>query len=122
MAETVKTHLWLIGAGTILSGFSLASIVAFTNPNSAGKITHFLFFLSLFLFALGLFSLIGIMVRQHLRSGLYILHLAVSFRQALLLSIFITISLLLSTAGLLFWWIETLLILFLIATEIFLNL
>ncbi len=122
MPETVKTHLWLIGAGTILSGFSLGSIISFTNPDSAGWITHLLFYLSTFLFTLGLFSLIGITVRQRLRPGLYVLHLAASFRQALFLAIFVTASLGLSAAGLLFWWVEVLLILFLITTEIFLNL
>jgi len=122
MAETVKTHLWYIGAGTILSGFSLGSIVGFTDPESAGWITHLLFFLSLFLFTVGLFSLLGIWVRQRLRPGLYVIHLAASFRQALFIGIFVTLSLLLSVLGLLFWWVEALLILFLIVTEIFLNL
>ena len=122
MPETVKTHLWLIGAGTALSGFSLGSIMVFTDPYSAGNLTHFFFYLSLFLFTLGLFSLIGIFLRKRLQPGLYVIHLAASLRQALFLAVFIVVSLLLRVHGLLFWWVEVCLIFFLIAVEVFLNL
>jgi hypothetical protein len=122
MPEKVKTHIWLMGIGTALSAFSFLSIMEFTDPYSAGAITVSLFFVSLFLACLGFFSLLGIGLRQRLQHGLYAAHVAVSFRQALFIALFVTLSLILRINGLLFWWVEIGLMLFLVAVEIFLNL
>lgn len=112
----------LIGLSTLLAAFSLASIIVFTDPHSAGLATHIFFYLSLFLTCLGVFVILGLVGRQAFFPGLYINHLAQSFRQAILLSILITASFLLQGQRLLYWWVEASLILLLVFIEIFLSL
>lgn len=120
--ESVKTHLSLIVCGTILAIFSLGSIITFTDPKSAGILVFLFLYTSVFLASLGLFMAFGILIRRRLAPQVYIVTLEQSFRQALLLAILITLSLILQGQRLLFWWVETTLILFLICIEAFFNL
>lgn len=122
MLEKAKTHFIFLTIGIILCAFSLFSIIRFTDPFAAGAITHLLLYLSVFLLCLGLFTLIGILVRQRFFYGIYIANLITSFRQAILLAILLTGSLFLQAQGLRFWWVELILILFLIVLETFFNL
>ena len=122
MFKHFHQHLVLISLSTILAGFSLASIVFFTDPYTAGLFTDIFFYLSLFLTSLGVFVIVGLVVRQLFFPGLYITHLGQSFRQALLLSILITVSMVLQSQRLLYWWVEGSLILLLLFIEIFLSL
>ena len=122
MFKHFQQHLILIGLSTILAAFSLASIIFFTDPNTAGVITHLFFYVSLFLTSLGIFVIAGLLVRQMLFTGLYIIHLGQSFRQAMLLSVLISASLILQAQKLLYWWVEGSLILLLLFIEIFLSL
>jgi hypothetical protein len=122
MLEKSKGHLVLIGFGTALSIFSLGSIITFTDPFTSGIGTHFFFYISLFMSFFGLFSLLGLLLRQKLTTGLYINHMAVSVRQALFGSVFICSLFLLKANDLLYWWIALTLALFLFSLEFFLNL
>jgi hypothetical protein len=122
MSFSPQKQTSLIIFSTVLAGFSLASIVNFTDPSSASWVTFGFFYLSLFLTSLGIFSLIGLMLRQWLSPGLYVINLSNSFRQSVLLSLLISVSFWLSAKGLLYWWVEGSLILFLAFIEIFLNL
>ena len=122
MALKTKTHLLSLGIGTLLAGFSLTTIVLVTNPESASKLTHSLFYLSLFLFVAGLLTMAGTIIRQRLFSGIYLTNFLTSLRQALLAAILVTLSLFLLAHGLLFWWIELILLAFLIFLEILLHL
>jgi hypothetical protein len=119
--ESVKTHLALIVAGTILAVFSLGSIVSFTDPQNAGILVFLFLYTSIFLASLGLFTAIGILIRRRFAPSVYIVTLEQSFRQALLLSLLVTISFILQGQRLLFWWVELTLILFLICIEAFFN-
>lgn len=121
MAENIKMHLALLVSGTLLSAFSVASIIFFSDPKTAGNFTHSFLYLSLFLFWLGLFTLIGILIRRRLNSGLYITSLKISTRQAFLISLLITVSLALKAQDLLFWWVEAGFVLLLIVIELFAN-
>ena len=107
---------------TILAAFSLATLVNFTEPESASKLTFAFFYVSLFLFSLGIFSLLGLFIRQKIGTGLYLTNFKHSFRQALSVSVFITSSFILQSFGLLFWWVALSIILFLVFIEIFINL
>lgn len=107
---------------TFLSGFSLASIVSFTDPNNSSWVTFSFFYISLLIFCLGLFTLIGLGLRQKLFPGHYVLNLGNSFRQGFLIALLTVASFLLLSNHLLFWWVELSLILFLAAVEAFLNL
>ncbi len=122
MLEKAKTHFILLIVGIILCGFSLFSIIRFTDPDTAGLLTHIFLYLSIFLLCLGLFTLIGIVVRQRFFYGIYIANLTTSFRQAILLSLLLTSSLYLQSRGLGLWWVELILVLFLVVVEIFFNL
>ena len=117
-----KQQVTLIIFSSILSAFSLASIINFTDPLIASFLTFAFLYLSLFILSLGIITLIGLGVRQWLRPGHYVLNLSESFRQGFLISILITTSLLLLSKGLLFWWVQGSLILFLATVEAFFNL
>ncbi len=122
MSTNPKQQVSLIIFSTILAGFSLASLINFTDPSSSSWLTFGFFYLSLLLVILGFFTLLGLTFRQWLYPGHYINNLSNSFRQALLVALLITASFLLLSKRLLFWWVEGSLILFLAAVEAFLNL
>jgi hypothetical protein len=122
LSNTPKQQIIFIVFSTLLAGFSLTSILNFTDPGSASLATFVFFYLSLFLLSLGIFIIIGLGLRQWLGPKVYIIDFGNSFRQALLVSILITVSLLLLSKQLLFWWVEGSLVLFLLFVEIFLNL
>jgi len=121
MREQVKLHLILISVGTALSLFSLFSILAFTTPESAAALILFFLYLTIFLSTLGLFLLLGLGLRLKFAPGIYAKLLETSVRQAALLAVLVTVSLLLQASSLLLWWFELTLILLLICIEIFFS-
>lgn len=122
MFQSQTKQVIVIILSTILAVFSLLSILFFTDPFAASWIILGLFYLSLFLVFLGFFTIIGLSLRGWFSSKIYIVKLSQSFRQALLISLLITFSAFLQANHLFFWWVEVSLVLFLIFTEIFLNL
>lgn len=122
MTAGPKQHLILISFSTLLAAFSLASIINFTDPESGSLPTFAFFYFSLFLMLLGIFTLIGLGLRQKFISGHYVANLGNSFRQAIFLALMIVACLILMSKGLLFWWVALTLILFLASIEAFLNL
>ena len=122
MLNNPRQQVAFIGITVFLAGFSLASIINFTNPYTASKFTHAFFYLSLFLFVVGLTTLVGLTVRQIFSPKLFILNLRASFRQGLLLAILTIVSIGLLVARILFWWVELSLILFFLCVEVLLNL
>lgn len=122
MIAKSTSHTIFIALGTILSLFSLASIIKFTDPYTSGLSTHTFFYLSLFMTFLGVFVLAGSLLRQKFTEGLYINQLSTSFRQGIFASLFITVSLLLQANSLYFWWTALTFGLFLFTLEFFLNL
>lgn len=122
MLANPKNQVFLISFSTLLAGFSLASIVNFTDPASSSNLIFGFFYASLFLLSLGLFTLIGLGLRQWMSPGLYVTNFANSFRQALFIALLIVLSFLLLSKRLLFWWVEASLILFFLTLEAFLNL
>ena len=122
MLTGAKQHIIPMGVSTLLAGFSLGCLIFFTDPYTAGWITHVFFYFSLFLTTLGVVTILGITTREIFFKGLYIVNLSISFRQALLVSSFLTASLLLQSGRLLFWWVELIIILLVTFIEIFLSL
>ncbi len=120
--DSVKIHISLILAGTFLAAFSLGSILTFTDPANAGILVFLFLYTSIFLTCLGIFTAAGILIRRKFVPSVYIVTLEQSFRQAMLLSFLITLSMVLQGQRLLFWWVELTLILFLICIEAFFNL
>jgi hypothetical protein len=122
MSVNPKQQLTLIGLSTFLAGFSLASIVNFTDSADSSWVTFGFFYASLLIFCLGLFTLIGLGLRQKLLPGHYVINLSNSFRQGFFIAILIVASFVLLSKHLLFWWVEASLVLFLASLEAFLNL
>jgi len=122
MLEKAKTHFIFLALGIALCGFSVFSIIRFTDPNTTGALTHIILYLSLFLLCLGVFTFLGTLIRQKFFYGIYIANLTTSFRQAILLALLLTGSLYLQSVDLRYWWLQLVLILFLVALEIFFNL
>jgi len=122
MFKTPKQQVLFLVFSTILAAFSLGSILNFTEPATATLVTFSFLYASLFIVVLGAFTVIGLVLRQWLWPALYVVNLSNSFRQALLMAILVVVSALLLSQGILFWWVEGSLILFLIFLEAFLNL
>lgn len=122
MPEKTLRYIPTIGISTAVCLASFISILYLSDPFQDGIVAHIFFHLSLFLTITGLATIFGLLLRQRFGSGLYIQNLSVSFRQGLFLGVLMIGSLLLQSYGILFWWVELALILFLIFFELFLNL
>jgi len=121
MHHTTRAYFVPVGAGTLFSLLALVLIVWFVNPFAAGAIAHTFFYISLFLSAVGIFTLIGVQLRKRLLPGILVEQLRVSFRQAFLIGIIITGLILLQANDLLFWWVGLTLILFITSIEVLFN-
>ncbi len=121
MHHTTRAYILPIISGTILSLFGFISVLMFVDPFNAGTIPHIFFYLSLFLTATGIFTLIGIQLRKRFMPGILVEQLRVSSRQAVLAAILLSGLLLLQVNNLLLWWVALTLILFIITIEIFFN-
>lgn len=117
-----KQYLLPIVLSVLLAAFSVASIVTFTDPKTAGWVTFAFLYLSFFLLGVGVLTLVGLALRSLLSGGVYLVNLQHSFRQAVLVSLFLVATLALSAAGLLFWWVGASLGLVFVFLELFLNL
>jgi hypothetical protein len=122
MSQAPKKQITLMLLSVALALFSLASIITFTDPYESSWLTHSFFYLSLFILLLGSLTVAGLALRQWLTHNLYVVNFSHSFRQAVLISLLLVISLILKANGLMFWWVEGSLILFLIFVEILANL
>lgn len=122
MLDKPKKQVQTLVLSSILAFISLIAIVFWTDPYEVGWFTKGFFYLSMFLFCLGSFTLLGLYFRQNFLNTLYVINLKHSIRQAILVSVLICVTFLLSSQGLAYWWVEASLILFLLFFEIFFNL
>lgn len=106
--------------GSLLSLFGFLMILNFMNPNESGIFVFLLFYLSLGLFTLGTFTVLGFFARKKIsHQEMVFAKVMISFRQALWISIVLIVSLFLQSKGLLNWINEILLILMLGFVEFF---
>ena len=122
MFQNYKHQIYIILSATLLSAFSLVSIIMATSPTEASAFTFGFFYLSVFLFSFGCFTLLGLGIRRWLAPKMFIQNFFVSLRQAVLVAFLIVASLLLLSHHLLFWWVEVSLILLLLSVEFFMSL
>ena len=122
MAIAPKKQIFILTVSAILAAFSLASILNFTDPYEAGIAVFAFFYISIFLLSFSVFSLIVFLVKRWLWPHIYLNDLSASFRQGLIIALFLTLLVILQINGILFWWLEISLILFLVILEIFINL
>lgn len=117
-----KKQTAILALSAVLSGFSLASVLNFTDPYTAAWAVFAFFYLSLFLFCFCILTLLAYGLKRWLWPKIYLSDLGASLRQGLLLAAFISLSVALQMNGILFWWLEASLILFFISLEVFISL
>lgn len=117
-----KLHITLIITASCLFLFSILSIIAFTEPESANVYIFILLYLSIFLFTTGLFTLASLFGRQKFLNNSYADNLSVSIRQGALIGVCISSLLFLNANNLLYWWLALTVIVLLLIVEIFFNL
>lgn len=122
MFQNHKHQIYAIGISTLLSGLSLLCIILFTDPYQASGLLFSFFYLSVFMFSFGLFTLIGLGVRRWLAPKMFVINFYTSLRQGFLVALLAALNLLLMSLNLLFWWVELSLVLLLVCVEFFLNL
>jgi hypothetical protein len=103
---TLRQYLILMTAGTSLSWIAVGLIVATVDPNKAPLAVFAVFYASMFLAMTGTFSVIGFLMRIGLLKQQLVVsrHVAVSFRQSLLLASLVVIAMYLASKSLLNWW------------------
>lgn len=106
--------------GSLLSLFGFLMVLNFINPKEAGFFLLLLFYLSLGLFSLGFFTVLGFFIRKFKSNKeMAFNQVIISFRQSLWISLVLVVSLFLQSKGLLNWVNEILLILALGFIEFF---
>lgn len=101
----LKAYIWGIRSITLLSVLALGAIVYLVDPTSSGKIGVGLFYLVIFFSLSGIFNLSLLGLRRHfIGDELAAENVGISFRQGLLLALFIIGILVLQSYRMLVWW------------------
>lgn len=108
---TFRDYVAVMSLATLSAWIAWVVVLMLIDPYAAGLVGFLFFYLTLGLSLIGTLSLVGVGIRFW-RGGNELLsrHVAVSFRQSLLLSIICIGSLLLLPVGLFRWWSIALLI------------
>ncbi len=95
----------------VLAGACLAAILVYLAPNPTELFAMTLFYLSFFIVATGVFTLIGLFIRRVSQSGKFsssksraLRQIEISFRQGLLLTSILVAALVLQSQRMLAWW------------------
>ncbi|MFA5188819.1 MAG: hypothetical protein WC460_05655 [Patescibacteria group bacterium] len=117
---TLRSYIILMLLCTIACFFAFLAVVYFFDPTKANLLALILFYFSLLLTLIGIFSIIGLIARIFFTSEHLIFRKVItSFRQAVWFSLLIVISLFLKSANLLIWRNIFFLILAFVILEIF---
>ncbi len=119
--QTTKQYLLPLLAGSVVAITGFIFTIIYTDPYQAGILGHVIFYLTLFLFTTGFFTIINLLIRKRFFPGIYSELFRVSMRQGILIGMLIVSLVLLEAFNLLFWWVGLTLTLFLIALESFLT-
>ncbi|MEA3249453.1 MAG: hypothetical protein U9Q03_03785 [Patescibacteria group bacterium] len=103
---TIRHYLALMLMGTALAWSAVILIMTMVDPTGTQPLVFVVFFFSVFLALTGTFSVFGFVSRiALLGKGFHLSRqVAVSFRQATILSLLVTIALLLQSKSMLTWW------------------
>lgn len=116
---SLTRYLIAMGLATVVSTVSWILVVAFLEPQS-GFVGLILFFVSFFLAVFGAASIVGYLVRRIFQRHIADFKIvAVSFRQATLFAMLLSVSLFLQSQRLFTWWTAALLLVFLSLIEAF---
>ena len=92
--------------GTALSWSAVILIMTMVDPTGTQPIIFIVFFTSLFMALTGTFSVLGFVSRIALLGKAFRLsrQVAISFRQAVILALLVTLALFLQSRSMLTWW------------------
>lgn len=121
MHQTTKQYLLPLLAGSVVAITGFVFTIIYTDPYQAGILGHIIFYLTLFLFTCGIFSIVNLLIRKRFFPGIYSELFRISLRQGVIIGVLITSLVFLEAVNLLFWWVGLTLALFLIAIESFLT-
>ena len=119
MHQTTKQYVIPLCVGTLFSLAGFIGIILYSDPYLVGAIIHTLFYVTLFLWVTGVFTIGGLLVRKKFYPGIFISQFEISLRQSILISLFTVSCLLLESFNLLFWWVGLTLLLFILTVEFF---
>ncbi len=103
---TLKQYLYLMAAGTLICWIAWFFILFNTDPKDANFLIFTFFYTSLFLGIVGLFSVIGFLIksRRATQDDAVFRQVKKTFTQGILLGAFTIFVLILRQFNLLFWW------------------
>lgn len=117
---SLKRYLLLMTISTIFCWLAWVTVLFYIDPEITGTIGLFCFYFSLFFSMLGTFSLLGLAIRLVVKKQVTpFKQVGISLRQALLLSVLFTMSLILLAEELYAWWSIGILLVALITLEAF---
>ncbi len=114
---TLKKYLIMMSLATVASLIILAVIVFYLNPQEAGWWGLVLFYAALLATLLGIFALLGFILRVWLTSAPIFHQVSIAFRQGAWFAILIVFCLILQSHSWLSWWVALLAALLLSAIE-----
>ncbi len=117
---TLRQYLVWFAIGTLIAWLGFFLVLTYLNPETTGQTGLIFFYASLFLSLAGTITLLGFGWRywRH-RDDILFRHVSISFRQGILLSLAVVISLWLQANNLLTWWNLSLLVVGLTLLEFF---
>ncbi|MDP1834022.1 MAG: hypothetical protein Q8L11_03800 [Candidatus Moranbacteria bacterium] len=102
---TFRDYIWGIWLVTLLSLVAFVFVVRFVDPDSTGIAGKLLFYLSLFFVGSGIFNLVLLRLRKGtLNAETASSNIGLSFRQGMLLALFMIGLLVLQSFRVLVWW------------------
>jgi len=102
---TLKSYIWGMRLVVLFSAIAWALVFNFVDPEKSGAAGKLLFYVVLFFILGGLFNLFLLWIRKKtLGVDGAALNVVLSFRQGMLLSIFVIGLLLLQSFRVLIWW------------------
>lgn len=116
----LSRYLIIMGISTAIAAASWVIVILFLDPTVSGPIGLTLFFVSFFLTIFGIASVVGYTVRRLFQRREVAFRLvAISFRQAILVALLLTVSLFLQSRRLFTWWTSLALVAFVTLLEAF---
>lgn len=108
---TLRSYLIGMLISTIFCWAAFLLLIIYVDPEQASFIGFLSFYVSLFFALIGTFTLVGFYLRVWFsKNEVLFAHVTPSFRQAILLSIILIVSLILQSFRLLTWWDGALLV------------
>lgn len=116
---TLKQYLILMTIGTIICWLTWLLLIFSVSPADAGLTGLLFFYFSLGLAILGTFSVLGFIIKRSVikNDDAVFRHVKKTFRQGMLVSLYLIILLVLQSQNLLSWWNALILVMIFIIIE-----